>query len=191
AQMERNAFQKNGQPFNWDIKNYFAAFLPSHAAIQLEKNDYLKTINHPDISPEFLRLVNGREWEGIHKPIVTKLNDILHFSTAEMGLEELLRFADRNSMAHGREVRLPFLNHELVEFVFSLPPHFKIRKAWTKWILRQSMAGQLPNDIVWRKKKVGFEPPQKEWMQDKRVQDMIHEARKKLVNEKILKAEML
>ena len=38
-----------------------------------------------------------------------------------MGLEELLRFADRNSMAHGREVRLPFLNHELVEFIFSLP----------------------------------------------------------------------
>jgi asparagine synthase (glutamine-hydrolysing) len=48
------------------------------------------------------------------------------------------------------------------------------------------MTDKLPADIVWRKKKVGFEPPQKEWMQDNRVQDMIHEAKKKLVNEKIL-----
>jgi asparagine synthase (glutamine-hydrolysing) len=81
---------------------------------------------------------------------------------------------------------LPFLNHELVEFIFSLPSHFKIRNGRTKWLLRQSMVNQLPDDIVWRKKKVGFEPPQKQWMQDARVQDMIQEARKKLVNEKIL-----
>src|SRR6266496_625626 len=94
-------------------------------------------------------------------------------------------------MAHGREVRLPFLNHELAEFVFALPSNFKIRNAWTKWILRQTMVPQLPDEIVWRKKKIGFEPPQKEWMQDTRVQDMVQEARKKLVNEKILKPEIL
>ena len=35
----------------------------------------------------------GREWEGIHKPVVTKLNDILYFNTMENGLEELLRFS--------------------------------------------------------------------------------------------------
>jgi asparagine synthase (glutamine-hydrolysing) len=49
AQLERKAFQKNEQPFQWDIKNIIAAFLPSHAAIQLEKKEYLKTIHHPDI----------------------------------------------------------------------------------------------------------------------------------------------
>ena len=53
------------------------------------------------------------------------------------------------------------------------------------------MADQLPPDIVWRKKKIGFEPPQKEWMKDKRVQEMIHEARKKLVTEKIIKPEIV
>ncbi|MBK6634927.1 MAG: hypothetical protein IPG38_12010 [Chitinophagaceae bacterium] len=52
----------------------------------------------------------------------------LHFHTTEMGLEELLRFADRNSMAHGCEVRLPFLNHELAEFVFSLPAQLKMHE---------------------------------------------------------------
>lgn len=186
TRIERKAFQQNGQAFNWDIKNYFAAFLPSHAAIQLEKKEYQKTIHHPDISPEFLKSVRGRDWEGIHKPIVTKLNDILLFNTAEMGLEELLRFADRNSMAHGREVRLPFLNHELVEFVFSLPSQLKMHAGWTKFLLRSAMNTKLPGEIVWRKDKVGFEPPQKQWMQEPALQEYIREAKQKLISAGIL-----
>src|SRR5688572_32190090 len=90
-------------------------------------------------------------------------------------------------MAHCIEIRFPFLNHELVEFVFSLPSHFKIREGWTKWILRHSMKETLPPDIVWRGDKIGFEPPQKEWMQNIRIREMIQEAREKLVKEKILK----
>jgi len=186
TQVERNAFRKNNQPFRWDVKNIFAAFLPSHAAMQLEKNEYHKTIRHPDISPDFLKLSAGRDWEGIHKPIVTKLNDILHFNTTEMGLEELLRFADRNSMAHGREVRLPFLNHQLVEFVFSLPSQLKMHEGWTKFLLRKAMDKKLPDDIVWRKLKVGFEPPQKSWMEEPVLAEYIMEAKKKLANAGIL-----
>ena len=186
TQVERNAFRKNNQPFRWDIKNIVAAFLPAHAAMQLEKNEFHKTIYHPDINPDFLMLLKGHEWEGIHKPIVTKLNDILHFNTTEMGLEELLRFADRNSMAHGREVRLPFLNHELVEFLFSLPAQLKMHDGWTKFLLRKAMDKKLPDEIVWRKEKVGFETPQKNWMQDAAVQAYIEEAKRKLVNAGIL-----
>ncbi len=186
TRIERNAFRKNNQPFRWDIKNLFAAFLPSHAAIKLEKNEYRKTIQHPDISPEFLKLSAGRDWEGIHKPIITKLNDILHFNTTEMGLEELLRFADRNSMAHGREVRLPFLNHQLVEFIFSLPSQLKMHEGWTKFLLRKAMDKKLPAEIVWRKIKVGFETPQKNWMEDPALVEYIHEAKRKLANAGIL-----
>jgi asparagine synthase (glutamine-hydrolysing) len=186
TQIERNAFRRNNQPFRWDLKNFIAAFLPSHAAMQLEKLEYKKTISHPDISNDFLDLLKHQEWVGIHKPIVTKLNDILHFNITEMGLEELLRFADRNSMAHGREVRLPFLNYELVEFVFSLPSQLKMHEGWTKFLLRKAVNKKLPDEIVWRKEKVGFEPPQKNWMEDHTVQDYIHEAKKKLANAGIL-----
>ena len=108
-----------------------------------------------------------------------------------MGLEELLRYADRSSMAHGREVRLPFLDHQLVEFIFSLPSHFKIHNGWTKWLLRKTMDKKLPDEIVWRKDKVGYEPPQQQWMQNKTLQDYIHEAKKKLVNANILKPQVL
>ena len=186
TQIERRAFRRNNQLFRWDLKNIIAAFLPSHAAMQLEKIEYRKTISHPDISEDFLNFLKHQEWVGIHKPIVTKLNDILHFNITEMGLEELLRFADRNSMAHGREVRLPFLNHELVEFIFSLPSQLKMHDGWTKFLLRSSMNNKLPDEIVWRKEKVGFEPPQKNWMEDNTVQDYIHEAKKKLANAGIL-----
>jgi asparagine synthase (glutamine-hydrolysing) len=187
AQKEKRALHNNNISFNWGLKNYFAAFLPMHAAMQLEKSEYLKTIHQPDINPEFLKLQRGKAWEGIHKPVVTKLNDILHFNTIELGLEELLRYADRNSMAFGREVRLPFLDHKLVEFIFSLPSGLKIHQGWTKWILRKAMDKQLPDEIVWRKDKVGYEPPQQQWMENKILQDYIHEAKKKLVTANILK----
>jgi asparagine synthase (glutamine-hydrolysing) len=99
-----------------------------------------------------------------------------------------LQLADRNSMAHATEVRrLPFLNHKLVEFIFSLPPHFKIRDGWTKWLLRKTMDKKLPAEITWRKDKTGFEPPQKQWMQQPDVADAIHEAKKLLVQNGILK----
>ncbi|HEV7737644.1 MAG TPA: asparagine synthase-related protein, partial [Chlamydiales bacterium] len=107
------------------------------------------------------------------------------------GLEELLRYADRNSMAHGREVRLPFLDHSLVEFIFSLPAHFKIHEGWTKWILRKAMASALPEEITWRKEKTGFEPPQKQWMEDNGFAELIMEGREKLVREKILNPHVL
>ncbi len=188
---ERLALVKNQQPFHWGIKNYFAAFFPSHASIQLEKREYFRTVSHPDISKDFLTILKGHEWEGIHKPIITKLNDVLHFNITEMGLEELLRFADRNSMAHGREVRLPFLNHELMEFVFSLPSSYKIHEGWTKWLLRKAMDKKLPNEITWRKDKVGYEPPQKQWMQDKNFEEYIFEAKRILVNENVLAPKVL
>jgi asparagine synthase (glutamine-hydrolysing) len=53
------------------------------------------------------------------------------------------------------------------------------------------MEDQLPSEIVWRKDKIGFEPPQKTWMSDPQLQDYVQEGRKILVGEKILKKEVL
>jgi asparagine synthase (glutamine-hydrolysing) len=94
-------------------------------------------------------------------------------------------------MAHGREVRLPFLSHELVQFVFSLPSQHKIHNGWTKWVLRKAVEEKLPREIVWRKDKVGFEPPQKSWMENTRVIDYLHESKKNLIKNKILKPAIL
>jgi asparagine synthase (glutamine-hydrolysing) len=89
---------------------------------------------------------------------------MLYKDLMQGGLQELLRYADRNSMAHSREVRLPFLNHELIDFCFSLPDSFKLKLGWTKYIMREAFKDILPHEVVWRKDKVGFEPPQNDWL---------------------------
>lgn len=116
----------------------------------------------------------------------SSLNERLYYSSYKQGLQELLRYADRNSMAHSREVRLPFLYHELVEFLFSLPAHMKINEGWTKWIMRHSFENDLPAEICWRKDKIGFEPPQKSWMENESVRIKIAQATQKLKEQNIL-----
>ncbi len=181
---EKKLLRQNGVPFQWNWKNRAAAFFPRKAAGQLRRREIEKINRAGLIHPGF----SGQYFDAhtIYKPAITGLNDILCYNSLEYGLEELLRNADRNSMAHGREVRLPFLSHELAEYVFSLPAAYKIRGGWTKWLLRTAMDTALPPAITWRKDKVGFEPPQKTWMEHTQVQELIYEARRKLVNEKIL-----
>ncbi|MEI9807168.1 MAG: asparagine synthase (glutamine-hydrolyzing) [Bacteroidota bacterium] len=186
---ELAAAKELGIPERFNYKNVIAALFPDIASVILERQYLVNALRQEDLSKEFVRLQSKEAYYS--SPANFNLNGALYFNTCVHGLEELLRHADRNSMAHGREIRLPFLDHELVEFIFSLPPDFKIRNGWTKWLLRQSMSQQLPAEIVWRRNKIGFEPPQKEWMQDDRVKDMIHESRKKLVKEKILNPAVL
>jgi len=77
----------------------------------------------------------------------------------------LLRYGDRNSMAHSREVRLPFCDHRIAEFVAALPPPLLMGEVQTKRLLRESMRGILPEGIRTRWNKQGFRPPQDLWFQ--------------------------
>jgi asparagine synthase (glutamine-hydrolysing) len=79
-------------------------------------------------------------------------------------LPVLLRYEDKNSMAHGIETRLPFLDYRLVEFALSIQNQFKIRDGWSKWLLRETLSPYLPNAIAWRKNKFGFEAPENIWL---------------------------
>ncbi|RYD71606.1 MAG: asparagine synthase, partial [Sphingobacteriales bacterium] len=187
----KQLFARHNMQILWGYKNYVAAFLPAHTAITLEKREHSYMTANPDISKKLLNHLKGREWDGIHKPIVSKLNDMLYFNTMESGLEEMLRFADRSSMAHGVEVRLPFLNAALVQFIFSCPTIFKIQDGFTKWILRKSMEERLPSELVWRTDKIGYEPPQKQWMEHPILIDYMHEAKRKLVQHDLLKPQVL
>lgn len=175
------------EPFTW--KNKIAAWFPSFASIVMERHYLLKAIRQEDLTKEFIQEQSKEAY--YTPPDHFTLNGVLHFNTFVHGLQELLRFADRNSMAHGREIRLPFLSHELVEFVFSLPAHFKIREGWTKWLLRKTIDKNLPYDITWRKDKTGFEPPQLQWMKNPNLQEAVREAKKRLISEKILKQNVL
>ncbi len=173
----------------WNWKNYLAAYYPHKAAQRLQQEAWKQVTHHADFNAAFV--LHYQNKDTLTKPVVRQLEDMLHYNTFTFGLEELLRYADRNAMAHSREVRLPFLQHQLAEFVFSLPSNMKIKEGFTKWILRKSMEPVLPKNICWRKDKTGFEPPQQQWMQDKRIQDMVYESKKILVAEKVLNEQVL
>lgn len=184
-------FNKEKKAFGIDlgIKNFAAAFLPKATAKKLESRELNAVANNPFLTDGFKHgLQNAKH---IHKPVVTKLNDMLAFNTTVMGLQELLRFCDRNSMAHGVEVRLPFLNKELVEFVFSLSAEHKMYNGQTKFLLRKIMRGRLPDEIVFRKEKIGFEPPQQQWMSHPTLKEYVMAARQQLISRQILKPEVL
>ncbi|HEY2722664.1 MAG TPA: asparagine synthase (glutamine-hydrolyzing) [Chitinophagaceae bacterium] len=174
---------------SFGIRNIIGALFPDFASVFLERQYLLHALRQEDLTKDFVHLQSAEAY--YTTPPIFSLNGVLYFNTRLHGLEELLRYADRNSMANGREVRLPFLSYELVEFLFLLPANFKIRDGWTKWILRKSMENNLPSSITWRKDKIGLGPPQSGWMQLPAMQEMIHEAKRKLVNEKILKEEVI
>nr|WP_321258547.1 asparagine synthase (glutamine-hydrolyzing) [uncultured Pseudodesulfovibrio sp.] len=85
--------------------------------------------------------------------------DIEHFS-----IPPLLRYEDRNSMAFGIETRLPFLDYNVTELSLALPVETKIKKGIAKHILRDAMRGTVPDTVLDRRSKMGFEMPEDAWL---------------------------
>jgi len=76
---------------------------------------------------------------------------------------QLLRDSDQFSMAHSLEIRTPFLDNELVDYVLSTPSDYKIADSYNKPLLVDAVGDLLPEEI-WKRKKSGFELPFEEWM---------------------------
>ena len=86
-------------------------------------------------------------------------------SVLRTSLPTLLRYEDRNSMAHSVESRLPFLTTQMAEYALSLPDDYVLTdRAVSKAVLRRSLAGVVPSQILRRRDKVGFETPQAKWL---------------------------
>jgi asparagine synthase (glutamine-hydrolysing) len=90
-------------------------------------------------------------------------------------LPGLLRYADRNSMAHSREVRLPFLDRRIADFAFSLPSDFIYRDGTTKAVLREAVRGIVPDIVLNRRDKVGYETPQAQWLSEPAFVELIRD----------------
>jgi asparagine synthase (glutamine-hydrolysing) len=91
-------------------------------------------------------------------------NNRLLFAYARSYLmDQVLVKVDRASMRYGLETRAPFLDHGVVEYMFSLPYSYKYRNGTTKYLLKKLMEGKLPSSIIYRKKK-GFGIPLARWL---------------------------
>lgn len=97
-----------------------------------------------------------REWGGLNK----RLYRMFHSTV----LPTILRNFDRLSMAHGVEVRMPFMDWRLVTYTMSLPESSKSSDGYTKAVARRAMANLMPESIRTARRKVGFNSPMPEWL---------------------------
>jgi asparagine synthase (glutamine-hydrolysing) len=96
-------------------------------------------------------------WDGL-KPLMEDTDELGGFQFLEIRSslpDELLMFADKMSMAHSLEVRVPYLDREVVEYVERLPAYFKVKNGSQKWLHRRVCNDFLPGTIIKRKKR-GF-----------------------------------
>jgi asparagine synthase (glutamine-hydrolysing) len=92
------------------------------------------------------------------------LNAVLRRSVERTPLPHYLRMEDRNSMAHGVEARLPFLDYRLVSLAFRVPADRKVQGIWNKALLRSSLRGRIPESVRTRVEKMGFPTSLHTWV---------------------------
>jgi len=92
------------------------------------------------------------------------VQDMSRAQLTAASLPMLLHWEDRNSMAHSVEARVPFLDYRLVEFALGLPDAHKIKGGLTKRVLREAMAGIVPERVRTRTDKLGFVTPEEQWL---------------------------
>ncbi len=159
-----------------ELRSEFASFRPRHGTAALV------TATARPFAPESLtRLVRGRTRGSsalVHpdlaalepangtrggSPFPDRLRRYQQLVLTRRGMPELLRYEDRNSMAHSIEARVPFLDHRLVELAVSLPGHELIRGGRTKDVMRRALADLLPQSVRERTDKLGFVTPERLW----------------------------
>jgi asparagine synthase (glutamine-hydrolysing) len=148
--------QDFGRVQQFSFKEKAIRFAKSVATGIFNENEiYYKEYLH---AQPFLAESKHRVFE-LATPKTNRLNQFLYNLLFTTSLPTLLHFEDRNSMAFSIESRVPFLDHRLVEFAFSIPNDLKINQGVTKHILRESLRGILPDAIANRMDKKGFVTP--------------------------------
>ncbi len=124
------------------------------------------------LSPEAINYLKSSKFKDPIQDYLESLSSNLDDMSKCLALEQRFylpdlnfNYMDKMSMANGVEVRVPFLDKELVEFVYKLPTEFKQRFLTSKWILKKMMEKYLPREIIYRPK-TGFQVPFASWLRN-------------------------
>ncbi|MEO7489352.1 MAG: asparagine synthase (glutamine-hydrolyzing), partial [Ferruginibacter sp.] len=143
--------------------NIFASTLPNKLRIWIGVKFGINTIIRKLIDTKIL----GASVSHPYHTIPVKYGNVREVSrhlTFFSTLPRYLKWEDRNSMANSVEARVPFLDHRLVEFCFSLPDDYLELNGETKRVLREGLKDILPESIKNRKDKKGFITPEERWV---------------------------
>lgn len=111
------------------------------------------------------------------KLLGSKLDDIAKINIFDLTTYlpgQLLNKIDRMGMMHSLEVRSPFLDHKLAEFVYNMPVEFKMNKNENKIILKDLLSEIMPKEFVYRRKQ-GFGAPVSQWLRTKEVESFVRQ----------------
>jgi asparagine synthase (glutamine-hydrolysing) len=148
---------KNSKLSKLDLVKYYVYF--TNYSIRMNR---LKK-RHQYLKPSVLKSFHSE----ILRELTSNYLNIDALQKLEIGktqLPHLLRYEDKNSMLHSVETRLPFVDYRCLEMALSMPNQYKINKGWTKYLLRKGMEGKLPDKVIWRKNKLGFNAPENTWL---------------------------
>ncbi len=116
---------------------------------------------HNKAATEIVQSLLRPYWEATRG--MTPLRRMLYLDSRVWLPDDLLVKADKMTMAHALELRVPFLDHELMEHAWSLPDHLKIQHGVGKALLRKAARGRVPQAILDRPK-MGFGTPTAAWL---------------------------
>jgi asparagine synthase (glutamine-hydrolysing) len=153
------ALRAGGSQRATTLRMLMSAYMPDRLA-----GVYRRRSASPYVSPDVVARTIGFEPP---VPVFSEgsaMRRELLLETFVTSLPTLLRYADRSSMAHSREVRLPYLDRRVAEFALSLPASFLWRDGFAKAILRDAVRGLVPDPILARRDKVAFDPPEASWL---------------------------
>ena len=119
------------------------------------------------LTPRWRRSPTYVKWAGRFDPV----NRMSYLELRHYMANTLLRDSDFMSMAHGLELRVPFIDHKLAEFMFRIPGAFKLKRGMPKWLLTEALQGVLPQQVVQRPKR-GFTFPFELWLRKEMRHDM-------------------
>ncbi len=145
----------------------FIGSLPQIRSLVLDKLkfNFSGSLKEKDlINKEFAHKYLGEVVRVEKKDLKKRFHDDLFLDS----VPALLRYEDKNSMAFSIEGRVPFLDIDLINFIFSLPNDLIIRHGCGKYVLRQALKDLLPKNIAERKWKVGFTTPEIAWFKSQK-----------------------
>jgi asparagine synthase (glutamine-hydrolysing) len=155
SRLEDSYFSRTSYPSRF-FNRQWRHFYSSDFAQRVDK----KLSSHP--ATKYLR--NGHR--------AGPLGKMLYVDTKTWLPDDLLIKADKMTMANSIELRVPLLDHKILEFAASLPQNFKVRGFTTKYIAKKALSGRVPREIL-NRKKAGFPVPYERWLRED-LKDWVH-----------------
>lgn len=155
-------FHKYGHLMSMDFENYYYSRTSNPLTFMNRNAESFCT-------PAFNNIMSAGKLDDFRAPLLRNVKDeqlldkMLYIDTKTWLVDDLLLKADKITMANSIELRVPLLDHVVLEYAASLPADFKLKGFTTKYILKKAFEGRVPHEILYRKK-TGFPVPYNQWL---------------------------